>query len=122
MAPSASLPRLPSPLYTPATMFSEIMESLRKFHLENARTWLVGFSGGNVNSYYDAPHDATDCFDFVLACPPFNDSLWFRKDTTSTGSSASRRRGMPTSHGCHTSLNMSPLVDVNSVGDLLRML
>jgi len=23
--------------------------------------------GGNINSYYDDPHDATDCFDFVLA-------------------------------------------------------
>ena len=28
--------------------------------------------GGNVNSYYDDPHDATDRFDFVLANPPFN--------------------------------------------------
>lgn len=28
--------------------------------------------GGNVNSYYDDPHDATDQFDFVLANPPFN--------------------------------------------------
>ncbi|HTV40484.1 MAG TPA: class I SAM-dependent DNA methyltransferase [Candidatus Sulfotelmatobacter sp.] len=28
--------------------------------------------GGNVNSYYDDPHDATDNFDFVLANPPFN--------------------------------------------------
>lgn len=23
-------------------------------------------------SYYDDPHDATGCFDFVLANPPFN--------------------------------------------------
>ena len=28
--------------------------------------------GGNVNSYYDDPHTATDQFDFVLANPPFN--------------------------------------------------
>ncbi len=28
--------------------------------------------GGNVNSYYDDPHSATDQFDFVLANPPFN--------------------------------------------------
>ncbi len=28
--------------------------------------------GGQVNSYYDDPHDATVRFDFVLANPPFN--------------------------------------------------
>jgi type I restriction enzyme M protein len=28
--------------------------------------------GGNVNSYYDDPHEATAKFDFVLANPPFN--------------------------------------------------
>lgn len=28
--------------------------------------------GGQVNSYYDDPHEATNKFDFVLANPPFN--------------------------------------------------
>jgi type I restriction enzyme M protein len=28
--------------------------------------------GGQVNSYYDDPHNATSSFDFVLANPPFN--------------------------------------------------
>ena len=28
--------------------------------------------GGNVNSYYDDPHNATGAFDFTLANPPFN--------------------------------------------------
>ncbi len=28
--------------------------------------------GGNINSYYDDPHNATAQFDFVLANPPFN--------------------------------------------------
>ena len=28
--------------------------------------------GGNINSYYDDPHNATGQFDFVMANPPFN--------------------------------------------------
>ena len=28
--------------------------------------------GGQINSYYDDPHEATGTFDFVLANPPFN--------------------------------------------------
>ena len=28
--------------------------------------------GGNINSYYDDPYNATGRFDFVLANPPFN--------------------------------------------------
>ena len=28
--------------------------------------------GGNINSYYYAPHDATGRFDIALANPPFN--------------------------------------------------
>lgn len=36
--------------------------------------------GGNINSYYDDPYDATGRFDFVLANPPLNGSDWFRKD------------------------------------------
>ena len=28
--------------------------------------------GGQINSYYDDPHEAVGSFDFVLANPPFN--------------------------------------------------
>ena len=49
--------------------------------------------GGNINSYYDDPHEATGKFDFVLANPPFNvnavdkerlkDSRWRQADAFS---------------------------------------
>ena len=52
-------------------MFTEIQESLRQLYLEDARPWLVGFSGGNVNSarvqhfiHYFAPQGMAG---FVLA-------------------------------------------------------
>ncbi len=30
------------------------------------------YHGGNINSYYDGPHDASGRFDCVLINPPFN--------------------------------------------------
>lgn len=53
-------------------MFSEIKESFRQVYLEDARPWLVGFSDGNINSYYGNPHDATGRFDFDLVNLTFN--------------------------------------------------
>jgi hypothetical protein len=49
-------------------------ETGRLCHLNLAGQGLEGDirHGGNVNSYYDEPHDATVRFDFVLANPPFN--------------------------------------------------
>ncbi len=36
--------------------------------------------GGQTNSYYDDPHEATGKFDYVLANPPFNVTPWTKTD------------------------------------------
>ncbi len=55
--------------------------------------------GGQVNSYYDDPHEATGKFDFVLANPPFNVNAVDKGKRTKRSSVGS---GPPAFHSaCH---------------------
>lgn len=52
-------------------------------------------NGGNINSYYDNPHDATGRLDFVLANPPFNVNDAKRTLTEEEGLRKSNGRRIP---------------------------
>ncbi len=58
----------------PISVVEKTDETGRLYRLNLAVHGLEGVirHGGNVNFYYDDPHDVTNRFDFVLANPSFN--------------------------------------------------